>query len=55
MDEKTKQELIRTKQYFPFRHVYAIKDGDAWEIYAKSTKRHMLAEVRKGKTVITAN
>lgn len=45
---KTLDEMKRTKSYFPFRHVFAFKQGDEWFVCADLTRRRMNNKARAG-------
>ncbi len=54
LTQEQQDELLRLRQYFPFRLVWGSLDpfGGRWAAHATMDKREMKALVRKGWTVV---
>lgn len=53
LTKENEQELIRLKQYFPFRVVFGVKyDDGKFESYAMNNRRKMNSFVKQGLLVV---
>ncbi len=54
LTQEQRDELLRLRQYFPFRLVWGSLDpfGGRWTAHATTDKREMNAMIRKGWTVV---